>query len=70
VRDNGVGFEMKSAEGRLFTPYARLHENGTFAGTGLGLAGARRIIERHGGEIWAYGVEGVGATFFFKLPQA
>ncbi|MDB4987655.1 MAG: response regulator receiver sensor signal transduction histidine kinase [Myxococcaceae bacterium] len=68
VRDHGIGFAMSEAEGRLFTPYGRLHERAEFAGTGLGLAGARRIIERHGGEMWAYSVEGQGATFFFSLP--
>jgi signal transduction histidine kinase len=68
VRDQGVGFAMKDAEGTLFTPYGRLHEKSEFDGTGLGLAGARRIIERHGGEMWAYGVAGEGATFFFTLP--
>jgi signal transduction histidine kinase len=70
VRDNGVGFSMKAAEGRLFTPYTRLHDRADYEGTGLGLSGARRVIERHGGELWAYGVEGQGATFFFTLPQA
>ena len=68
VRDNGVGFSMEGAEGVLFKPYGRLHERGEFSGTGLGLAGARRIIERHGGKMWAYGVPDVGATIFFTLP--
>lgn len=67
VRDNGVGFSMQSAEGRLFTPYGRLHDARSYPGTGLGLAGARRIAERHGGRMWAHGVEGVGATFYFTL---
>lgn len=70
VRDNGIGFAMQSAEGRLFTPYGRLHDSKHYEGTGLGLAGARRIVERHGGQMWAYGVEGVGATFYFTLPTA
>lgn len=68
VRDNGVGFSMKEAEGRLFAPYGRLHDQSMFGGTGLGLSGARRIIERHGGEMWAASAEGKGATFFFSLP--
>ena len=68
VRDNGVGFSMESAESVLFKPYGRLHETGEFTGTGLGLAGARRVIERHGGKMWAYGVPNVGATIFFTLP--
>jgi two-component system sensor histidine kinase/response regulator len=68
VRDHGVGFAMKDAEGKLFTPYGRLHDKSEFDGTGLGLAGARRIIERHGGEMWAHSIPGHGATFFFTLP--
>jgi two-component system sensor histidine kinase/response regulator len=67
VRDHGVGFAMKEADGKLFTPYGRLHDRREFDGTGLGLSGARRIIERHGGEMWAYGVPNEGATFFFTL---
>ncbi|MEY4513347.1 MAG: hypothetical protein RLZZ450_5469 [Pseudomonadota bacterium] len=69
VRDNGVGFSMKDAEGRLFSPYGRLHDQSSFDGTGLGLSGARRIVERHGGEMWAVSAEGKGATFFFSLPS-
>ncbi|MET0339925.1 MAG: response regulator [Polyangiales bacterium] len=68
VRDNGVGFSMEAAETVLFKPYGRLHEAGDYAGTGLGLAGARRIVERHGGMMWAYGVPDIGATVFFTLP--
>ena len=67
VRDNGVGFDMRAAEGRLFTPYGRLHQADGFTGTGLGLAGSKRIIERHGGRMWAFGVPDDGATFFFTL---
>jgi two-component system NtrC family sensor kinase len=69
VRDNGVGFPNSLAEGKLFRPYARLHDAQAFAGNGLGLAGARRIVERHGGSMWAHGVEGQGATFYFTLPS-
>ena len=68
VRDSGIGFAAKDAD-RLFTPYGRLHDRSDFEGTGLGLIGARRIIERHGGEMWAQSVEGEGATFFFTLPD-
>lgn len=68
VRDNGVGFPDSLAEGKLFRPYGRLHDPQAFAGNGLGLAGARRIVERHGGSMWARGVEGQGATFYFTLP--
>jgi signal transduction histidine kinase len=69
VRDNGVGFPMSLAEGKLFRPYGRLHDAQAFAGNGLGLAGARRIVERHGGSMWAHGLEGQGATFYFTLPS-
>jgi len=69
VRDNGVGFDMARA-GRLFTPFVRLHEGEHFEGHGLGLASARRIVERHGGEIRAEAREGEGATFYFSLGPA
>jgi signal transduction histidine kinase len=70
VRDNGVGFAMDQAETRLFKPYGRLHDEGDYSGSGLGLAGALRIVERHGGLMWAYGVPDIGATIFFTLPNS
>ena len=68
INDNGIGFEQQYAQ-QIFKMFKRLHTDGDFQGTGIGLAICQKVVEKHGGQIWAESEKGVGSNFYFTLPK-